>query len=219
MDVLDLESVQAVKSIVETIAVVIGGLWIAWTFHKLQSVRASEADISNKLREADKSQAETHEAARRLLSQQPNLEIEFDDFLEHTEEGVEGGSFLGVTLHLRNTGSRNLVVEFDETTLSVARFVLRDRELREMSEVYRTAFRWIAERGTTLVPVEYRILRVGQQRQIVVVAPARTPGLYLVQFRALYYMLPFDSEPTEEKVFPIQAMQQHLVRLPLADNS
>ena len=52
-------------------------------------------------------------------------------------------------------------------------------------------------------------------------APAPVPGLYLVQFKALYYMLPFDAEEPGDtrKVFPIQALQQRLVQVPIGDRS
>jgi hypothetical protein len=105
-------NVDTIKSLVETIALAASGLWIAWTFHKLQSVRAAEAKIQNDLRAADKSTVEIREAERRLLSQQPNLEIAFTEVLEH--RAPDGRRYLAVTVELQNSGARNLKVEFDQ---------------------------------------------------------------------------------------------------------
>jgi len=217
----DQEGVETFRSIVEMIAIAITGLWVAWTFHRLQSVRASEAAIAKTLMETKKNAVESAEADQRLLSQQPNLDIEFSQIVEHAAGEAATGSFLGLTIKLHNSGSRNLVVELDTSTLSSARFVLTDTNRCDVSDVYRTGAHYIADAGEALTPFEYRILRVGQERQIIVLAPAPMPGLYLVQFKAIYYMLPFDAEEPDDtrKVFPIQAVQQRLVQVPIGGNS
>jgi hypothetical protein len=188
------------------------GRWIAWTFHKLQSVRAAETKIQNDLRAADKSTVEIREAERRLLSQQPNLEIAFTEVLEH--RAPDGRRYLAVTVELQNSGARNLKVEFDQATLTVARYELADNHLRRLVDVYSTGVRYLSHRMDQLSDLPWRILRAGQERRVSFLAPVPSPGLYLVQFRALYGMLPFHNEPQEVRGDDrIQAVQQQVVSM------
>lgn len=221
MGLFEPDNVDAFKSVVETVAIAVSGLWIAWTFHKLQSVKAAEANILNTLRAADKNAAETQEADRRLISEQPSLDIQFLEVVGYRfEEEGGGGSFVGLTVELSNLGARNLVVQFEESSLTLARFELGDGNLQKMSNSYRSGVRYLEGRGSRLAELQWRILRAGQRRQIALLAPTPVDGLYLVQFQALYYVLPFDAEkPEEAEVRPIQGMQQRLVRVPLADVS
>jgi hypothetical protein len=203
-------TVDTIKSFVETIGLAASGLWIAWTFHKLQSVRAAEAKIQNDLRAADKSAVEILEAERRLLSQQPNLEIAFTEVLEH--RSPDGRPYLAVTVELQNSGARNLKVEFDESTLTVARYELADNHLQRVLDVYSTGVRYLSHRKDRLTDLPWRILLAGQQRRVTFLAPVPRPGLYLVQFQALYGMLPFYDEQQETRGDDkIQAVQQQVV--------
>lgn len=218
MSLFDPSNVEAFKSIVEAVAIAVSGLWIAWTFHRLQSVKAAEANILNNLRTADKNAAETQEADRRLVSQQPSLDIQFLEVVGYSFEESDGGSFIGLTIELSNLGARNLIVQFDKSSLTLARFELSDVNLRKMSNLYRSGVCYFAGHGPRLAELPWRILRTGQRRQIVLLAPTPVDGLYLVQFQALYYVLPFDTEePEEAQGTPIQGMQQRLVRVPLSD--
>jgi hypothetical protein len=101
------ESVDVLKGLAETTAIAVGGLWAAWTFHKLQKVRASEAEVN-------KSLTETQVSERQLVAQEPNLEVEFVEVVEHYVPGAEKGH-LAVTIQLSNSGLRNLVVMFDKS--------------------------------------------------------------------------------------------------------
>ena len=60
----------------------------------------------NDLRAADKCTVEIREAERRLLSQQPNLEIAFTEVLEH--RAPDGRRYLVVTVESQNSDARNL---------------------------------------------------------------------------------------------------------------
>jgi len=53
------------------VGLVAGGLWAAWTFQKLQRVRAAELALQ-------KSSIEQEELRTRLLRQQPQLDIQID---------------------------------------------------------------------------------------------------------------------------------------------
>lgn len=208
---VDAATVEVLGSAVETVAIVAAGLWAAWTFHKLQAIRAAEADIANSLRAADKSAAETRELERRLLGQQPDLDVAFSEVAQHGVPDGEG-RYLAVTVTLRNRGTRNLTVDFDRAALTVARYDVTQRRLDHMLDVYRTGPKYLDERGTVLSDIPYRILRVGQERQMVFLAPVPHPGLHLVQFRGLYSVIPFDEEePDGAQPFPIQAVQQRVV--------
>jgi hypothetical protein len=211
----DAATFDLIRSAVETLAIVGGGLWAVWTFHKLQSVRAAEAKIANSQRDADKSATETRESERRLLSQQPDLDVAFSEIAEHLWPEIEDrGFFLTVAISLRNRGTRNLAVDFDQAAFTVARYDLTCKSLDHMLDVYRTGAHILGERGNELLDVPYRILRVGQERQMAFLAPIPHAGLYLVQFRALYYMIPFDNEESDgAQPVPIQAVQQRVLSM------
>jgi hypothetical protein len=54
-------SIEQISDVVKMIAFVVAGLWAAWTFHKLQKVRAAELDNNRKLVETKKSKIEHEE--------------------------------------------------------------------------------------------------------------------------------------------------------------
>jgi hypothetical protein len=146
--------VGMISELVRTLGIVISGLWVAWTFHKLQQTRAAEVKIGRDLAETEKAVADSRKAAaetnkaladsqkaltdtrkasaevidleRRQLSQQPNLEIAFVEIIEHRTSDQPPDVFLSVAIEVRNVGSRNLQMNFSETALTVGRFDLRD---------------------------------------------------------------------------------------------
>jgi hypothetical protein len=126
--------VAVIQSLVETIAIAVGGLWVAWTFHKLQSVRAAEANLASTLKATEKTSLDAKESERRLLAQQPNLDISIVDLAQHQSPGSEQ-RHLALGVNLRNLGSRNLSVEFDKATLSVGLYTLSNKGLPEMADV------------------------------------------------------------------------------------
>lgn len=212
------ESVDVLKGLTETIAIAVGGLWAAWTFHKLQRTRASEAELN-------KSLTETRESERRLAAQEPNLEVEFIDFAEHYVSGTERG-YLAVTIQLSNSGLRNLMVTFDESALRVGRLQPGDESSGRLLDIDRAGACQISEHGNKLEPMPFRIFRVGQHRRILLLTRISEPGLYFVQFQVVYQAIAFDTEappeiaaPLVSAVGPVNAVEQRLVHVEGAGGS
>lgn len=208
--------VETIASSVDAVGLVVGGLWVAWTFHKLQRVRAAEVDVQKTLADTQKTTAETLELDHRRVSQQPNLEVTFSQMVEH-ETPESDCTYLAVTTDLLNSGSRNLQVDFSDATMTLARFDLLDRRLRRVSDVHRTGPGYFRDGGDQIAEMPYRILRAGQRRRMVTLLPAPRPGVYLVEFRALYRMLPFEGEDVAGEVdcWVIDAVEQALVAVGL----
>jgi hypothetical protein len=210
------ESVNVLKGLAETIAIAVGGLWAAWTFHKLQRTRASEAELN-------KSLTETRESERRLVAQEPNLEVEVVEVVEHYVSGTEKG-YLAVTVQLSNSGLRNLAVTFEESALRVGRVQPGDESSKRLLDVNRAGARYFPEHGNKLEQMPPRIFRVGQHRRMLLLARISEPGLYFVQYQVMYQAIEFDMEtppendietPPENAVYPvvIRAVEQRLVHV------
>src|SRR5215470_12122294 len=71
-------SVEQIFDIIKIVGLVAGGLWAAWTFHKLQRVRAAELENRARLTAIQKSATEQEELRTRLLRQQPQLDIQLN---------------------------------------------------------------------------------------------------------------------------------------------
>jgi hypothetical protein len=208
-------SVEPISDLIKVVGLVAGGLWAAWTFHKLQKVRAAELDNNTKLAAIQKSSIEQEELETRLLRQQPQLDIE----LNVDEKGPVTGtskSSLCITVTLKNDGEQNLEVEFSPGALTVAR-VLFDNEGMRASEVHRFKPFYFAVLSDVDSPISdepqfmsERILRVGQKRKMAIAAiPVQVPGAYMMQFHAVYRRVPFDGEPPfVEAAVQINAIEQ-----------
>lgn len=205
-----LDIINAIRAAVEAIAIAVGGLWVAWTFHKLQSVRAANAEINNNV-------ATARESDRRLLGEQPNLDITFLEIVEQSFPSA-GNRSLIVSVELRNSGVRNLEIAFGDATLSVARLQSDGASTRRVLNVNRTSPYYLPERGDRLEALHSRVFRVGQRRTMLFLAPVAEPGPYLVQFQAKYVTLPFEGEQSAEVVpMPILAVEQRI--FPVAGKS
>lgn len=200
-------SLAAISEIVKMVTVVVAGFWAAWTFHKLEKVRAAE--LQNRRTEADiqKSRVDQQEGMTRLLRQQPQLAIDFDV----TETPANAGtykSFLGVCVTVKNEGEQNLNIEFGLSPLTVCRKIFR-KNGEETFEI-QTFSAPVFLAGQEDVFRE-RILRAGQKRRMALAVLGVTePGAYLLQFRVAYYRFPFDGEnrETADKGTVIHAIEQ-----------
>jgi hypothetical protein len=215
--------VSDIKDLVEAAAIAVAGIWAAYTFHKLQTARAAETDIRrmeseiNKaesdirkgILEAEKNSAEIAESGRRLLSQQPNLEISFGDIAEHHIANA-GIDCLVIPVTLRNSGVRNLWVEFSRHTLTVGRFESANMHATRLLDAYGTAPQYVAAPGQ-MKNMPERVFRVEQSRQLAFVAPVPSAGLYLLQFEATYSPAPFEGENAVQEAMHIQAIEQRIV--------
>jgi hypothetical protein len=176
----------------------------------VQSTRAAEVEIRRDILEGEKSSSEIAESQRRLISQQPSLEIEFAEVAEHHFPGE--GVRLGVSVNLRNSGLRNLSVAFDRSSFSVGRLDPGDERAKKLLDIYRAAPQYLPPGTSKLAQMPNRVFRAGQQRQLTFVAPAEKPGWYFVQFDAVYAAMPFEGEQDfDQESWIVQAVQQLVV--------
>jgi hypothetical protein len=202
-------SIEQISDVVKMIAFVVAGLWAAWTFHKLQRVRAAELDNNMKLVETKKSKIEHEEIETGLLRQQPQLAIRLN-VIETTSSAEACKSFLSVTVTLRNEGEQNLKVIFDSSALTLGLIVFDKNSGQMMRHLRRfPPVHFHAESDTESI-MACRILRAGQQRQMALaVLPVTEPVAYIVQFHALYCREPFDGEkPSSREPVLIDALEQ-----------
>jgi hypothetical protein len=201
-------SLQDVSDIIKMVGLVAGGLWAAWTFHKLQKVRAAELEVNQKLTEIQKSRIEQEEIRTRLLRQQPQLAIQLNvaetASLTETFKGV-----LCVTVTLKNEGEHNLEVAFDDSALTVGRIVFERNGEQTIRDVHRSSPWYFASDSDKPQAFSERIFRSGQKRQMALTVPITEPGSHVVQFRTIYCKIPFEGEkPSNKAPLAIDAIEQ-----------
>jgi hypothetical protein len=200
---------EQASEILKAVGLVVSGLWVAWTFQKLQKARAAELENARKLTEIQKAHIEQEEYRTRLLRQQPQLAIH----LSVAETASPAGacmSLLCITVTLKNEGDQNLLVRFDESTLTVGRVALGPDGRMTTGDVARFGPSYFARGIEEPQVFPERIFRIGQQRQMVLaILPVTEPSGYIVQFHALYGKVPFDGDraPPDKPVL-IDAIEQ-----------
>src|SRR5438046_5033025 len=122
MSFLETIALKDISEIVKMAGVVAGGLWAAWTFQKLQKVRAAELENNQKLTEIQKLRTEQEELRMRLLRQQPQLAMDLH-VTETASPIASYKSFLCITVTLNNEGEQNLDVQFGSSALTIGRTV------------------------------------------------------------------------------------------------
>jgi hypothetical protein len=207
MMALESITVQQISEIVKMAAVLVGGFWAAWTFHKLQKVRASELENRQKQTTIQKTRVEHKEARIRLLRQQPQLAIELQ--VSETVASVANyKSFLSVTVVLKNDGEQNLNLTFGPSPLTVGR-ILFQNDGKQTFDVQRFGASLFVDSASEPGPFRERILRVGQKRQMALtVIPVTQPAAYILQFQADYAKRPFDDERSSEPAMVVNAIEQ-----------
>jgi hypothetical protein len=156
-------SLEQISEIGKLVALVAGGLWAAWTFHKLQKVRAAELENDKNLAALEKSRIEQEELRLGLIRQQPQLAVE----LHVTETGFPTETYrslLCVTVILKNDGEQNLRIEFQPATLTVGRMVV-EKEPKQTMDVRRFGPSYFVPESNDPQLLPERILRVGQKRR------------------------------------------------------
>ncbi len=203
-------SLQEVSDIIKVVGLVAGGLWTAWTFHKLQKVRAAEVENNRMLAEIQKSRLEQQEMRTRLLRQQPQFAIELK-VVETVRLTGTPKDCLGVTVTLKNEGDQNMWVQFDDSTLIVGRIVFEKNGKQTIKELHRFEPWYFIHGSDTPHPLSERGFRVGARRQLAFAVPITEPGAYFVQFYAVYAKVPFEGEKVSRKApaeEPIAAIEQ-----------
>jgi hypothetical protein len=185
------------------------GLWAAWTFQKLQRVRAAELENNQRLSQIRTTQIEHQEVRVRLLRQQPQLAVR----LNVTEEASPTDAYkslLCVSVTLKNEGEQNLRIYFDKSALTVATigFDKDDRQVIGRAKRYPAPYFKTGEDEPQIF--SERIFRAGQMRQLTLaVLPVKEPAVYMLQFHALYEREPYDGEKaSRQDTTQIDAIEQ-----------
>jgi hypothetical protein len=195
------EAVQTAVELSKVLGLIIGGLWAAWTFKKLQKARSAELDNNKKL-------LEQRDLVTRALRQQPQLIVrlcvtETAAFAENTM------SVISIAAMLKNEGERNMMIEFGHAPLGIGRFSI-DKGGLELQDVRHYSASYLREGLKEPVPMTERILRAGQSRQMALTMLAvEKPTAFIIQFQAVYSVRPFDGEDTENtEPLKINALEQ-----------
>jgi hypothetical protein len=203
-------SLEQVSNTIKMIGLVAGGLWTAWTFHKLQKVRAAEVENDRQLAEIQKSRLEQQEVSTRLLGQQPQLAVELA-VVERQLPAAQPQACLHITINLKNEGSQNLLIQFDDSALTVGHLILARNGERKLRELQRSGPMYVPVNSDEPEAITERLLRVGQRRQLAFAVPIAKPGAYFIQFSGVYVRCSFDGEETHDTGNPIYAVEQAIV--------
>jgi hypothetical protein len=204
-----MSTLEQAPEILKAVGLVAGGLWAAWTFQKLQKARAAELENNRRLTEIQKSHMEQEESRTRMLRQQPQLAIQLD-VAETASQLQSCKSVLCITVSLKNEGDQNLMVVFNNSTLTIRRIVLGKDGNLTMGALTRCAPFFYVPGSDEPQMLPERVFRIGQQRKMVLaIVPVIEPEGYFIQFHAVYHRIPFDGEkPSGEEPTPINAIEQ-----------
>jgi hypothetical protein len=194
---------SGVQSIITALGIVVGGLWVLYTFRELGTAEQSRAALA----ELDlKQRIALEELAERQPSLQVNLKWE-------TSGAVTGGKrFLSLQAKIRNDGKHAL--EFGDTSLQISRLLEQSGEPDPEVAPLRLRPQTLGSDGK-ISDMPARVLRAAQERTIVFMAPTLVPGSYLVQLQTVYnglLLIDGQFQPTSEQ--PIQAVEQTIVNVP-----
>jgi hypothetical protein len=181
-------SLAEVSEVITMIGLVAGGLWAAWSFHKLQRARGAELENRQKLINIQTSQIEQENLRLQRVRQQPQLAIALS-VTETPPLADTSTRFLCVTVTLTNEGEQNTNVVFDDSALTVGR-----AGKSTITDVHRYAPCYFEPHNDKPQAFHERVIKVGQKRQMTLTAPVTEPGLYILQFQAIYFKIPFDDE-------------------------
>jgi hypothetical protein len=91
----------------KAIGLLISGFWAAWTFQRLQRVRAAKLEIDEKSSRIRTNQLEQRASRTKLSAQQPQLSLNLT-VTEDRSPSSEYKSLLYVTVAMTNQGEQNL---------------------------------------------------------------------------------------------------------------
>jgi hypothetical protein len=188
---------SAAQSIVTSIGIIAGGLWVLFTFWNLRLMHRSRAEIA---------EIEQRAVEQPVLS----LAIQSD-----TTQAVSGEKrFISVCALLRNDGRRAL--EFWAAVLYVCRLSEESGQLDAGAPIFGTQAQILNDKGK-LELMSSRILRQGQARTVAFLVPPVVPGRYLLQLHASYRGLILKNGEFEDSPdLPIQGVEQVVVNVPAA---
>ena len=190
------KSVELAIELSKAVALLVSGLWVAWTFQKLQKARAATLDVV--------------ERKNRLLSQQPQLSIKLS-ITEEPSISDDFKSLLCIAVSLTNQGEQNLETIFDSDSLIVAKVSLERKHSLTAKPVFSSSPSWLSSRESAgLEALPNRVFKVGATRSMVLaVIPVPEPSVYFIQFKTVFYKVPFEGDDeTPEETIHITAIEQ-----------
>jgi len=188
---------SAAQSIVTSIGIVAGGLWVLFTFWNLRLMHRSRAEIA--------------EIEQRAV-EQPVLSLAIQS--DTTEAVIGEKRFISVCASLRNDGRRAL--EFWAAVLYVCRLSEESGQLDTGAPIFGAQAQILNDKGK-LELMSSRILRQGQARTVAFLVPPVVPGRYLLQLHASYRGLILKNGDFEDSPdLPIQGVEQVVINVPAA---
>ena len=193
------KKVEFAIDIAKVVGLFISGLWVAWTFHKLQKVRAADLENNERSSRLRASRIEQQSSRTKLLAQQPQLSVG----LSITEELSPSSSYetlLCVTVTLSNEGEQNLEAMFPASPLTVATISFGEDGTPAMNVVLRTRPFYFSDESNDPEAMPNRIFRSGQSRKVAVaLVPVPEPSAYFFQFQVIYSKVPFDGDKSSNQ--------------------
>jgi hypothetical protein len=198
---------SGLQSIAAAIAIVVGGLWVLYTFRELGTVEKSRAELAA----LDLKQRSTEEE---LAERQPILSIELK--WEASGGTADGKRFISMQAKLRNDGKKP--VEFRAAEALISRLLQKSGQPDPDVKVLHINAQVLNNDGSVSGMPE-RILRTGQARTIAFLTPPLIPGNYLVQVQTIYDgMLLISGEFKRSADEEILAIEQSVVNVASGTN-
>jgi hypothetical protein len=191
------------QSIVTALGIIVGGLWVLFTFRYLGTAAKSRAELA----ELD---LEQRAAQEELAARQPILAIDLT--WEPVGVAAEGKRFVSLQVKLGNDGKRP--VKFENANVLISRLLPQSGEPDPDAKPLNLRAKLLEGNGTLSEP-NGRILRSGQTRTIAFLVPALTPGNYIVQLTVDYEGMDLKNgefqRSTDDEII---AIEQHTVNVP-----
>ena len=192
------------QSIVASAGIVVGGIWVLYTFWGQHIVQRANLDVAKTEKEIKKIEQESLEQPVLRTTIMPAA---FND----------DGYPASVTARFRNDGK--LALSFRDTQLSLMQLADKKDQQAERMQPVRIGAKFM-ERDGTLSDMPARILRAGQERSLAFVLPELKEGSYFVELRTIYDGLKIvdgNFEPSND--VPIEAVEQTVLSVPSRINS
>jgi hypothetical protein len=203
------KKIELAIDLVKALGLLISGLWAAWTFQRLQRVRAAKLEIDEKSSRIRTSRLEQQASRTKLSAQQPQLSVNLM-ITEDRSPSSEYKSLLCVTVAMTNHGEQNLEALFEPSALTIATISFRTDETSSMKVVLRTCPIYISADTDDPQVMRTRVFRSGQTRKMgIAVLPVTELSTYFIQFQVIYHKIPFDGEnPPRANPVYINAIEQ-----------
>jgi len=185
---------SGIQSIFTVLGMIVGGIWVLFTFWNLGATQRSRAEIA--------------EIEQRSL-EQPVLSIDiiWGTFSEYADR-KRAVSLRGI---FKNDGKRAVV--FEDVAVDI--FRLSESGSPISTELIHLKAQTFDDGQGKLTDMPFRILRTGQGRSVAFLVPPLVPGCYFVQLRTVYTGAVIrDGELYRSNDKQINAIEQKIVSVP-----